>query len=92
MLPRRVLLAALVLLGLSAAVLEDALIHTDDGCILETHCNACLLKLATHGVTTEPFTVPQGAAPVERVAVGLRPALPEEAPRRVSSRGRSPRL
>ncbi len=90
MLSRRLVLAALVLLGLAVAVLEETLIHTDDGCLVETHCNACLLQLATHGVTTEPFTVPQGVAPVERVAVVVAPALPEEAPRRVSSRGPPP--
>jgi hypothetical protein len=90
MLSRRPVLAAVVLLGLAVAVLEETLIHTDDGCLLETHCNACLLQLATHGVTTEPFTVPQGVAPVERVAVVLPPALPEEAPRHVSSRGPPP--
>ena len=90
MLPRRPVLAALVLLGLTAAGLEETLIHTDDGCLLETHCNACLLQLGTHGVTTEPFTVPQGVAPVERVVVVFPPALPEAAPRHVSSRGPPP--
>ena len=90
MLRRRLVLAALVLLGLAVAVLEETLIHTDDGCLLETHCNACLLQLATQGVTTEPFSLPQGVAPVERVVAVLPPALPEEAPRRVSSRGPPP--
>jgi hypothetical protein len=88
--PRRLAIAAVVLLGLAVAVLEETLIHTDDGCLLETHCNACLLQHATHGVTTEPFSVPQQVAPVERVALALRPALPEAAPRRVSSRGPPP--
>ena len=87
---RRLILAALVLLGMAVAVLEETLVHTDDGCLLETHCNACLLQLVTHGVTTEPFSVPQGCVPMERVTVVLPPALPEEAPRRVSSRGPPP--
>jgi hypothetical protein len=90
MLPRRLLVAALVVLGLAAAVLEETLVHTDDGCLLETHCNACLLQLATSGATTEPFFVPRGVAPAERVAVAPLPALPEEALRRVSSRGPPP--
>ena len=90
MLPRRLVLAALVLLGLAVAVLEESLVHTDDGCLLETHCNACLLQLATHGVTTEPFSLPQGVAPVEDVVVLLPPALTQEAPRRLSSRGPPP--
>jgi hypothetical protein len=90
MLPRKLVVAALVLLGLAVAMLEETLVHTDDGCVLETHCNACLLRLATHGVTTEPFSAPQGVAPVEPVAVVPPPALPEEAPRPVSSRGPPP--
>jgi hypothetical protein len=90
MAPRRLVVAALVLLGLATAVLEETLVHTDDGCLLETHCNACLLQLATHGVTTEPFSVPRAVAAVERVAVVLPPALPEAAPRHVSSRGPPP--
>jgi hypothetical protein len=88
MLQRRLVLAALVLLGL--AVVEQTFVHTDDGCILETHCNACLLQLATHGVTTEPFSVPRVVAAVERVAAVLPPTLSEAAPRHVSSRGPPP--
>ena len=90
MLPRRLVLTAVVLLGLTVAVLEESLIHTDDGCLLETHCNACLLQLASHAVTIEAFSVPQGVAPVERVVAVPPPTLPEEAPRRVSSRGPPP--
>ena len=90
MLPRRLALAALILLGLTAAVLEQSLVHTDDGCLLETHCNSCLLQLATHGITTQPFSVPLGVAPVERLAAVLPPALPEEPPRHLSSRGPPP--
>jgi len=86
----RLVVAALVLLGLAAAVFEQTLVHTDDGCLLETHCNACLLQLGTHGVTTEAFSLPRAVAAVERVAVVLPPALPEEAPRHVSSRGPPP--
>jgi hypothetical protein len=87
MLPKRLVVAALVLLGLVAAVLEVSLVHSDDGCILETHCNACLLQLGTHGVTTETFSLPRAVATVERVPVLPPPALPEEAPRHVASRG-----
>ncbi len=90
MLHRRLVVAALVLLGLAAAVLEQTLVHTDDGCLLETHCHACLLQLGNHGVTTEAFSLPQAVAAVERVAVAPPPALPEEAPRHVSSRGPPP--
>ena len=87
MLSRRLVLAGIVVLGLTVAVLEETLVHSDDGCLLEAHCNACLLQLATHGVTTEPFSLPQGVAHVERLVPVLPPALPEETPRPVSSRG-----
>jgi hypothetical protein len=87
MVQRRLVVTALVLLGLAAAAFEEALVHTDDGRVLETHCNACLLQLGTHGVTTETFSLPRAVASVERVVVVLPPALPEEPPRHVSSRG-----
>jgi hypothetical protein len=87
MLSRRLVVAALVVLGLAVAGFEQSLVHTDDGCLLETHCNACLLQLGTHGVTTEAFSLPQAVATVERVAPVLPPPLPEAAPRQVSSRG-----
>ena len=87
MLQRRLVLAALVLLSLTVAGLEESFVHSDDGCLLEAHCNACLLQLATQGVTTEPFSLPQGVAHVERLVPVLPPALSEETPRPVSSRG-----
>jgi hypothetical protein len=90
MLPRRLVVAALVLLGLAAAVLEQSLVHTDDGCAVETHCNACLLQLGTRGVTSEPFSLPRAATAVDRVATALPRAHPEESPRQVSSRGPPP--
>ena len=78
MLSRRTLVAALVLLGLAVVVLEDSLVHTDDGCVVETHCNACLLRLGTPGVVTVAFSLPRIAVAVDRVAV----------PRSVLARGR----
>ena len=87
MLQRRLVVAALVLLGLAAAAFEQTLVHTDDGCLVETHCNACLLQLGTHGVTTEAFSLQRAVAAVERVAAVLPPTLPEVAPRHVPSRG-----
>jgi hypothetical protein len=90
MLPKRIVVAALVLLGLAAVMFEQTLVHTDDGCLLETHCNACLLLLGTHGVTTEAFSMPRAVAAVERVATVLPSTPPEVAPRQVSSRGPPP--
>lgn len=90
MLARRLVVAALVLLGVAAAVLEQSLVHTDDGCLVETHCNACLLQLGTRGVTTEGFSLPRAVAAVDRVAAAFPLTLEEEAPRHVSSRGPPP--
>ena len=87
MLSRRLVVAALVLLGVAAVVLEEALVHSDDGCVVETHCNACLLQLGTRGVVTEAFSLPQVMAAVDRVASALPPSLEDAAPRSVSSRG-----
>jgi len=88
--PRRLVVAALVLLGVAAAVLEASLVHTDDGCVVETHCNACLLQLGTRGVVTEAFSLPRVAAAVDRIAPAFPPSLQDEAPRSVSSRGPPP--
>lgn len=90
MLPKRLAVAALVLLGIAAAAFEQTLVHTDDGCVVETHCNACLLQLGTSGVATEPFALPRAVPVVERVATALPPTVAEEAPRHVPSRGPPP--
>lgn len=87
MLPRKLVVAALVLVGVAVAILEESLVHTDDGCVVETHCNACLLQLGTAGVVTEAFSLPRVVAAVDRVAPALPPSLEEAAPPSVSSRG-----
>jgi hypothetical protein len=87
MLPKRLVAAALVLLGVAAVVLEESLVHSDDGCAVETHCNACLLQLGTRGVVTEAFSLPRLVAAVDHVAPVVPPSLEGEPPRRVSSRG-----
>lgn len=87
MVSKRLVVASLVLLGVAAAVLEQTLVHTDDGCAVETHCNACLLQLGTRGVVTEAFSLPRVVAAVDRAAPAPRPYFEDEAARRVSSRG-----
>ena len=81
MLPKRLVVAALVLLGLAVVALEESLVHSDDGCVVETHCNACLLRLGTPGVVTEAFSLPRAVAAVDRVAPALPPSLEDAAPR-----------
>ena len=87
MFSRRALVAALVLLGLAAVVLEDSLVHTDDGCVVETHCSACLLQLGTPGIVTAAFSLPRTAVAVDRVAPALPSSHEDAAPRDVPSRG-----
>jgi hypothetical protein len=87
---KRLVVAALVLLGVAFAVFEESLVHSDDGCVLETHCNACLLQLGTPGVVTEAFALPRVVAVVDLVVPALPPSLEAAAPRSVSSRGPPP--
>lgn len=82
----QIVAAWLVLLGLGVATLEEAFIHTDDGCEVEVHCNACLLRLGTTGVVAAAFSLPVAAARVERVApppiASFEDAKPEDVPAR----------
>lgn len=87
---RRLFVAALLVAGLALAAIEESHVLAEDGGLLETHCNACLLQLGTRGVTTEAFSLPQAVANEERVVVVLLPTLPEAAPRPVPSRGPPP--
>jgi hypothetical protein len=87
MLSRRTVVAALLLLGLAAVVVEDSLVHTDDGCVVETHCNACLLRLGTPGVVTVAFSLPRVAVAADRVAPALPLSYEDAVPRDVPSRG-----
>ena len=88
MAPRYLLAAAtLALLGLTGATLEASLVHTDDGCVVETHCNTCLLQLRTPVVVTATFSLPMLVVAVESLAPAPPHACPDAAPKDVSSRG-----
>jgi hypothetical protein len=51
--PRRLAFAVLATLALCAGLLVESFAqHTDDGCIVETHCLACQLTLSTVAVST----------------------------------------
>jgi hypothetical protein len=84
--PRRHL-AALVLLALAFVGIEQTLVHTDDGCVLETHCNACLLQLATAAVVAAVFSPPGIVLLAERVTAAPATAHEQAEPRRFLSRG-----
>ncbi len=85
--PRRHFVAALVLLTLALVSIEETLVHTDDGCVLETHCNACLLQLATPAVVAAVFSPPGIVLLEERVTTSPAVAHEQAAPRRAPSRG-----
>ena len=88
MAPRKLLAAAvLALLGLTGAMLEASFVHTDDGCVVETHCNACLLRLRTPGVVTVTFSLPRVVVVGDRAVPAPPPLQQNAAPRSVSSRG-----
>jgi len=88
MAPRKLLAAAvLALLGLTGAMLEASFVHTDDGCVVETHCNACLLQLRTPGVVTVAFSLPKAVVVVDRMAPAPLPPWQDAAPKGIASRG-----
>ena len=88
MTPRKLLAAAaLALLGLTGAMLEASLVHTDDGCVIETHCKACLLQLRTPVVVTVIFSLPRAVVVVDRVAPAPLPLWQDAAPKGIASRG-----
>jgi len=77
----------MALVGLTGATLEASLLHTDDGCVVETHCNACLLQLRTPGVVTVAFSLPRVVVVVDRVALAPTPPREDAAPQDLPSRG-----
>ncbi len=86
--PRRQLaLAVLLLLGMAVATIEESFIHDDDGCVVETHCNACLLQLGGAGVVPATFSLPPVVALLETVVSPATPQHEEASPRASVSRG-----
>jgi hypothetical protein len=50
--------AFLALVCVSAALLEESFVHTDDGCAVEIHCEACRLVAGTAAVISPPIVLP----------------------------------
>jgi hypothetical protein len=91
MLRRKTAAAALVvLLGMAFAILEETFIHTDDGCVVETHCNACLLLLGTPGVPAAAFSLVRVVVVVDHVVPAQPTSHEQTVARKVSSRGPPP--
>jgi len=85
----RMLLGAAVLafVGHTGAMLEASLVHSDDGCVVETHCNVCLLQLRAPGVVTLRFSLPHVVVVLEPIAPAPTLQRDDAAPRTVPSRG-----
>jgi len=84
----RLLLATLALWGLAFAGLEESFIHTDDGCAVETHCNACLLRLGTTSVGAAIcFTLPPIPSRPEPAVLPATPSHDDVAIPDVATRG-----
>ena len=79
-----VALAALVCV--SAALLEESFVHTDDGCNVEIHCIACRLAAGGTAVVSPAIVLPLAVLATSLVAAvpdsGLREAVPHETPSR----------
>jgi hypothetical protein len=90
MIKRSVAVAVLALLGLAAGTLDESFVHSDDGCVVETHCHACLLQLGTPGVVAVSFSLPRVLVATERVAPVAVPSYEGTAPRALASRGPPP--
>jgi hypothetical protein len=65
------LVAALLLLALAASTV-GSFVHTDDGCVVERHCRACRVALASAGAV--PPEVPQ--LPASSEAARVSPEAP----------------
>ena len=81
------LVAALVLLAFVFAGIEQTLAHTDDGCVLETHCNACLLQLGHAAVVAADLLAARVVPLDERVTSAPVVTHEQAEPRHVLSRG-----
>jgi hypothetical protein len=84
---RKLFVAALLLLGLAVVTIEQSYFHSDDGCVLETHCQACLLQLCTTGVVDVAFSLPHVLVALEIVAPPIVQEHEDATPRAVAARG-----
>jgi hypothetical protein len=79
-----VALAALVCV--SAALLEESFVHTDDGCSVEIHCIACRLAAGSTAVVSPAIVLAVAAQTTAPVAAEGDSSPCEAAPRDAPSR------
>ena len=87
---RKLVVAALLLGGLTLVALAEWPDHTDDGCAVETHCSACLLRMGTPGVVPAAFVPPRAVAAADRITPAPLPTHEDATPRDLPSRGPPP--
>ncbi len=86
---RRATLVAtlLALAGFGLALAEDSFFHTDDGCVVETHCAACLWHYGATPVTPQVASVGPVLDLAEAIVVAPLVLRVEARPRVSASRG-----
>jgi hypothetical protein len=79
-------IALAVLVCVSAALVEESFVHTDDGCSVEIHCLACRLAVGTAAVTSAAVAIHVDVEATALLAPETvstpRQAVPRETPSR----------
>jgi hypothetical protein len=78
--------AVAALLCVSAALVQESFVHTDDGCSVEIHCVACRLAAGSTAVVSPAIILPVAAPTATPVAAQTRSGVREAAPREAPSR------
>lgn len=63
------LVALTLLTGLGALLAAEAYVHTDDGCVVETHCAACVWHRGAASTDVMPVVIPDAPVLVATEAV-----------------------
>jgi hypothetical protein len=79
-------IALAVLVCVSAALVEESYVHTDDGCSVEIHCLACRLAAGSTAVVSPAIVLPVDVQATAPVASPADSRLSEAAPRETPSR------
>ena len=79
-------IALAVLVCVSAALVEESYVHTDDGCSVEIHCVACRLAAGSTAVVSPAIVLPVAVQATAPVSAEADSCLSEAAPRETPSR------
>ncbi len=78
--------ALAVLVCVSAALLEESFVHTDDGCSVEIHCIACRLVAGSTAVVSPAIVLAVAVQTTTLVTAEADSSLCEAAPHESPSR------